>query len=343
MPEISENTLWIGFVVFLLVVLTLDLLIFHRKTRVIGFNEALLWTGIWAGCALAFAGLLYFIPNLGPARAEEFITGYVLEQALSVDNLFVFVLIFAQFSVPAAYQHRVLFWGILGAIVLRGGFILLGATVIHHFEWVLYLFGAFLLYTGLRLLFKKDDGDAEQDLGDSRMVRFVRRVLPLTDGYRKEHFFVREGGRWMATPLFLVLVVVEFSDLIFAVDSIPTIFGITTHGLIVFSASMFAILGLRSIYVVLERLLPMFRFLGHAVAIVLVFIGVKILIRMELPIGDTSYGGIHLSETLSLSVVVSLLVGSIVLSKLLPAPPKEAAKAKAPADGAHRAPPSSDD
>jgi tellurite resistance protein TerC len=318
MPEISETTLWIGFLVFLVTVLSVDLLVFHRKTRVVTFSEALLWTVVWAVFALGFAGLLYVIPNMGPARAQEFITGYVLEQALSVDNLFVFVLIFAQFAVPAAYQHRVLFWGILGAIFLRGTFILAGSAIVHRFEWVLYLFGAFLLYTGGRLFFKKDDDEEEEKIEESRMVKTVRRFLPMTAGYRKESFFVRENGKLMATPLFLVLIVVELSDLIFAVDSIPTIFGVTTHGLIVFTSNMFAILGLRSVYIVLERLLPMFRFLERAISIILVFIGVKILIRHEW------LGGIHIGEAISLGIVIALLLGSVVLSKIFPA--KEEAK-----------------
>jgi tellurite resistance protein TerC len=312
MPEISETTLWIGFLVFLVTVLTIDLLVFHRKTRVVSFSEALLWAVVWAVFALGFAGLLYVIPNMGPARAQEFITGYVLEQALSVDNLFVFVLIFAQFAVPAAYQHRVLFWGILGAIFLRGTFILAGSAIVHRFEWVLYVFGAFLLYTGGRLFFKKDDDGEEEKIEESRMVKTVRRFLPMTSGYRKEAFFVRENGALMATPLFLVLIVVELSDLIFAVDSIPTIFGVTTHGLIVFTSNMFAILGLRSVYIVLERLLPMFRFLERAISIILVFIGVKILLRHEM------LGAIHIGEGISLGIVLALLLGSVLLSKLVP-------------------------
>lgn len=309
MPTISENTLWIGFIVFLVSVLTLDLLVFHRKTRVVSFNEAALWTVIWFVFAMGFAGLLYVLPGYGADRASEFVTGYVLEQALSVDNLFVFVLIFGGFAVPTAYQHRVLFWGILGAIFLRGTFIGLGSAVVARFEWVLYIFGAFLLYTGGKLLFKKDEEEEKENIEDNRVVKMVRRVLPVTDGYRKDRFFVRENGKLMATPLFLVLIVIELSDLIFAVDSIPTIFGVTTHGLIVFTSNMFAILGLRSIYIVLERLLPMFRYLERAISIILIFIGVKILIK---------YFGIHLSEAISLGIVLTLLISSIVLSRVIP-------------------------
>jgi len=338
MPEISENTLWVAFVVFLVSVLTLDLLVFHRKSRVVSFNEAILWTAIWGGCAIGFAGLLYLLPGFGPDRAQEFVTGYVLEQALSVDNLFVFVLVFGGFAVPAAYQHRVLFLGILGAIVLRGAFILAGAAIVERFHWVLYLFGAFLLYTGARLFFNKDEDEDDDSIEDNKIVKLVRRFLPVTSGYRKEAFFVREGGKLMATPLFLVLIVIELSDVVFAVDSIPTIFGVTTHGFIVFSSNMFAILGLRSIYIVLERLLPMFRFLERAISIILVFIGVKILIRHEW------LGGIHIDETVSLGVVMVLLLGSVALSKLVPPPhaPAKGAKEARDGDGAppRAAPPS---
>jgi tellurite resistance protein TerC len=309
MPTISENALWLGFIVFLVSVLTLDLLVFHRKTRVVSFNEAAIWTFVWFAFAMGFAGLLYVLPGYGIDRASEFVTGYVLEQALSVDNLFVFVLIFGGFAVPTAYQHRVLFWGILGAIILRGTFIGLGSAVVARFEWVLYIFGAFLLYTGGKLLFKKDEEDEKENIEDNRVVKMVRRVLPVTDGYRKDRFFVRENGKLMATPLFLVLIVIELSDLIFAVDSIPTIFGVTTHGLIVFTSNMFAILGLRSIYIVLERLLPMFRYLERAISIILIFIGVKILIK---------FFGIHLSEGISLGIVLTLLISSIVLSRVIP-------------------------
>lgn len=319
MPTISESMLWGGFLVFLGVVLTLDLFVFHRKSRKVTFREASFWILVWASFAMGFAGLLWALPGFGPDAASQFITGYVLEQALSVDNLFVFVLIFKGFSVLRDYQHRVLFWGVLGAIVLRGTFILLGAAIVSRFEWVLYLFGVFLVYTGGRLLFGGDDDDEDEDVEDNRVVKLTRRFLGrrITQGWRGDKFFVREGGILMATPLFLVAVVVEVSDLIFAVDSIPTIFAVTTRGVLVFTSNMFAILGLRNVFIILNELLPRFRFLEKAVSIILIFIGVKLLIR---------YFGIHIPDGISLGVVGALLVGSVVLSSVLPAPKEEEPK-----------------
>jgi tellurite resistance protein TerC len=309
MPEISEPTLWVGFLVFLITVLGLDLFVFHRKTRVVSFKEAVFWVVLWASFAMGFAALLYFLPNYGAVSARQFLTGYVLEQALSVDNLFVFVLIFGKgFSVKAEHQHRVLFWGVLGAIILRGAFILLGSAIVERFTWVLYIFGLFLLYTGGKLFFGGDDEDEETDIEDNRIVKLMRRFVPITKAYVEDKFFVKQDGRWMATPLFLVLVVVEFSDLIFAVDSIPTIFGVTTDGLIVFTSNMFAILGLRNIFIILDKLLPLFRYLERAVSLILVFIGVKLLIRYWF----------HIPDEWALGVVFGLLIGSVVLSRIIP-------------------------
>ncbi len=272
---------------------------------------------------MGFAGLLYALPNEGPTRTWEFLTGYVLEQALSVDNLFVFVVIFGGFAVKKEYQHRVLFWGIFGAIVLRGLFIVAGAAVVERFHWVLYFFGAFLIYTGIKLLRKgDDDDDGEGDIEQNKLVKLARRFLPVTKGYRKDAFFVREGGRLMVTPLFLVLVVVELSDVVFAVDSIPAIFAVTTHSLVVFTSNMFAILGLRNVYIILEDMLPRFRYLERAVSIVLLFIGVKIL----LPLGgliDPAYA-FHMPTAVSLGVVATLLIGSVVLSSIIKEPEDEA-------------------
>ena len=309
MPEISEPTLWVGFLLFLLTVLGLDLFVFHRKTRVVSFREAVFWVVVWATFALGFAGLLYVLPNFGAVSARQFLTGYVLEQALSVDNLFVFVLIFGKgFSVKAEHQHRVLFWGVLGAIVLRGSFIMLGAAIVERFSWVLYLFGLFLLYTGGKLFFGGDDDEDDGDIEDNRIVKVMRRIVPITKAYVEDRFFVKQGGRWMATPLFLVLVVVEVSDLIFAVDSIPTIFGVTTDSLIVFTSNMFAILGLRNIFIILDRLLPLFRFLERAVSLILVFIGIKLLVRPWFQVPDVW----------ALSVVFGLLIGAVILSRIVP-------------------------
>ncbi len=335
MPELSDSILWTGFLVFLGTVLFLDLFVFHRKSREVTFREATFWVVLWFCFAMGFAGLLYALPNYGPPRTWEFLTGYVLEQALSVDNLFVFVVIFSGFAVRKEYQHRVLFWGVLGAIVLRGLFIFAGAAVVSRFHWVLYLFGVLLLYTGTRLLMGGDDKDDDEDIDDNRIVKLVKRVLPVTKGYRQEHFFVRENGKLMATPLFLVLVVVELSDVVFAVDSIPAIFAVTTHPLIVFTSNMFAILGLRNIYIVLEQLLPRFRFLEKGVSIVLLFIGVKILLPLIGHVVGYFTGDEyewHVGEGISLGVVATVLVGSVLLSSIIPKPPEEEGEDASKAD-----------
>lgn len=329
MPVISESTLWIGFIGFLVVALALDLGVIHRNTREIGTREAAVWTGVWAVLAMAFAGLLWVLPGYGSARATEFLTGYVLEQALSVDNLFVFIIIFGGFAVPKPLQHRVLFWGVMGAIVLRGIFIVLGSAVVARMHGILYVFAVFLFIMGGRMLFGGDD-EEEQDIEQNRIVRLARRFLPVTSGYRQDRFFVRENGKFLATPLFLVLVVVEVSDIIFAVDSIPTIFAVTTHGLIVFTSNMFAIMGLRTIFIVLNELLPMFRFLKKAVSIILIFIGAKILLGVV---------DIHVGAEVSLGVVVALLAGSIVLSRLIPVKEEPKAHAENASKDADEAPP----
>jgi tellurite resistance protein TerC len=337
MPAIAEPVLWTGFLIFLGVVLFLDLFVFHRKSRAVTFREATFWVLVWFTFAMGFAGLLWSLPGYGPPRTWEFLTGYVLEQALSVDNLFVFVVIFSGFAVKKEYQHRVLFWGVLGAILLRGVFILAGAAVVERFHWVLYLFGLLLLYTGGRLLFGGDEEEEDESIDDNRIVKFVKRFIPITKGYRDEHFFVRENGKLMATPLFLVLCVVELSDVVFAVDSIPAIFAVTTHPFVVFTSNMFAILGLRNIYIILEELLPKFRFLEKGVSIVLLFIGVKIL----LPLIGQAVGYFtgatydwHIPPGPSLAVVGTLLVGSIGLSWVIPEKKQPEGEAKTPAEPA---------
>jgi len=311
--------LWVGFLAFIGVMIAIDLGVFHRKTRDVTFREAVVWTGVWVTLSLSFAGLLYGLDGFGPRATGEFLTGYLLEQALSVDNMFVFILIFGSYSVPSSYQHRVLFWGIIGAVLLRGGFILAGTALVERFAWILYIFGAILLWTGGRLLFGGDD-DGEHDVKESRTVKVVSRLLGgrLVAEYRKDRFFVRDGGRWAATPLLLVLCVIEVSDLVFALDSIPAIFAVTTDPFLVFTSNMFAILGLRSIYFILQTLLPLFRFLKTGVALVLVFIALKILSADLIHL----IGWDHFPTSLSLGIVATLLLGSIVLSKLFPAPPE---------------------
>lgn len=289
--------------------LALDLGVFHRKAHVVKAKEAMGWCALWVTLAFGFGVVLYFWE--GEVAALEYVTGYVIEYSLSVDNIFVFVVIFSFFKVPFELQHRVLFWGIIGALIMRGIMIGIGAALIASFWWILYLFGAFLVYTGLRLAFHKDMG---VDPAKSSFVRFLRTHLPLTDGYLGKRFFVRAGGRNHATLLFLVLAVIEMTDVIFAVDSIPAIFAVTRSPFIVFTSNAFAILGLRSLYFALADMVPRFRYLKHGLAVVLVFVGVKMLLShsvLEIPIG------------LSLAAVAVILTTAIVLSLARPAPPME--------------------
>ena len=268
---------WVWFVGAVLVFLALDLGVFHRKAHAVGFREALMWTAIWFAMAMAFA--LWLAPTMidqwTPDHTKLFITGYVVELSLSMDNVFVIALIFTYFRVPQEYQHRVLFWGILGALVMRGAMILGGAGLIHQFDWILYVFGAFLLFTGVKMLFV---GDEEVEPEKNIVIRLARRVYPVTTEFEGQRFFTLLNGRRALTPLALCLIMVETTDLIFAVDSIPAIFGITTEPFIVFTSNVFAILGLRSLYFVLVGLLRHFCYLKYGLALVLVFIGFKMLI-----------------------------------------------------------------
>jgi tellurite resistance protein TerC len=261
------------------------------------------WTAVWVGLALLFAGgLLLFESH---HSALTFLTGYLIEESLSIDNIFVIVLIFQYFAVPAQYQHRVLFWGILGALIMRGLFIGLGAALLARFEWIIYIFGALLVVTGVRMAVKRDEEfDAEQN----PVVKAARRVLPLTDGYRGKHFFVTENGRRYATPLLLVLLLVEATDLIFAVDSIPAIFGITRDPFLVFTSNIFAVLGLRSLYFLLASVVTKFWMLKYGLAVILTFVGAKMLLE----------SWIHIPILLSLGVVLGLLAASIAGSLIWP-------------------------
>ena len=269
---------WVWFVGAVLVFLALDLGVFHRKAHAVGFREALMWTAIWFAMAIAFALLL--APTMigaqwGTDHTNLFITGYVVELSLSMDNVFVIALIFTYFRVPQEYQHRVLFWGILGALVMRGVMILSGAELIERFHWIMYVFGVFLLFTGVKMLFV---GDEEVEPEKNILIRLARRVYPVTTEFEGQRFFTLLNGRRALTPLALCLIMVETTDLIFAVDSIPAIFGITTEPFIVFTSNVFAILGLRSLYFVLVGLLQHFCYLKYGLALVLVFIGFKMLI-----------------------------------------------------------------
>lgn len=291
--------MWLAFIAFVLLLLFLDLKLFHKKTHEVSIKEALLWTLFWVALALAFNAFLWY--ECGAKKALEFFTGYVIEKSLSVDNLFVILLIFTSFAIPSKLQHRVLFWGILGALILRGGLIILGAALVSRFEWVFYLFGAFLIWTGIHMF--KDEKE-EFDHEKSFAVRLVRRFFPVTKTLRGEHFFVKERGKLAVTILFVALVVVEFSDVIFAFDSIPAIFAITTDPFIVFTSNVFAILGLRSLYFVIAKAHDMFAHLKTGLAIILIYIGVKLLIKhwYEIPI------------VFSLEVVMTILAISIIYS-----------------------------
>ena len=297
---------WIVFHAFVFGMLALDLGVFHRKAHVVSAKEAGIWTAVWVSLALLFALGLWQLESAEVALT--FLTGYVIEESLSVDNIFVIVMIFAYFGIPPKYQHRVLFWGILGALVMRGTFIGLGALLVAKFHWILYVFGALLVITGIRMAIRSDEQfDAEKN----PIMRGMRRWLPITPRYDGQKFFTVENGRRVATPLFLVLVMVEFTDLIFAVDSIPAIFGVTSDPFIVYTSNVFAVLGLRSLYFLMARVVYKFHHLKYGLSLILVFIGVKMLIA--------DYYKISIPTSLGFIVVV--LAASIVASLIFPAKP----------------------
>ena len=306
------------FVVAILGVLALDLGVFHKRAHVVGFKEALGWTLLWFTLAMLFAGTL--VPTLGPKRAQEFVLGYILELSLSMDNVFVIALIFAYFRVPLELQHRVLFWGILGAFVMRGVMIGLGAALVLRFEWILYVFGAFLLFTGIKMAFSSEEGVHPEK---NPIIRLVRRVFPVTSAFDGQKFFTSLGGGVAMTPLALVLVMVETTDLIFAVDSIPAIFGVTKYPFVVFTSNVFAILGLRSLYFFLAGLIRYFRYLKVGLAFVLVFIGLKMLVdphTPEAPTGDVALPDVPEPRWFQLEIPASIslaVVGGIILMSIL--------------------------
>jgi tellurite resistance protein TerC len=300
--------LWVGFNIFVLAMIAADLFVFHREAHEVSLPEAATWSAVWILLALAFGSAIYV--GMGPVAGLEYLTGYLIEKALSVDNIFVFVLIFSYFRVPARYQHRVLFWGILGALVMRGAMITAGAYLIREFHWIIYVFGAFLVFTGIRMA-AETEHDIEPEANP--VIRLVRRLMPITPVYHGQAFFVRhdpgDGARRMATPLFVVLILVETTDLIFAVDSIPAIFAITQDPFIVYSSNVFAILGLRALYFLLAGVIHRFHYLKIGLAAVLVFVGSKMLLAdaYPVPIG------------VSLGVIAALLAGAVVASLLWPA------------------------
>ena len=303
--------LWILFNLFIFVLLALDLGVFHRKLHAVSLREAIFWSVVWTVLALAFnASMLWWydpanLPNAPLAvrktLALEFFTGYLIERMLSFDNIFVFAVLFSYFGIEARYQHRLLFWGILGALIMRGLMIWLGVELISRFEWILYVFGAFLLWTGAKMLLHKAEKIEPEK---NPVLKLARKFLPVTSGYHGQKFFVHHEGIWMATPMFLVLLVIETTDVAFALDSIPAIFAITKDPFIIYSSNVFAILGLRALYFLLAAILPYFRYLSAGLSIVLMFIGAKMLVDKW----------VHISTVLSLSVVGSLLIGSVVAS-----------------------------
>jgi tellurite resistance protein TerC len=294
---------WAGFVLFVLAMLGLDLGVFNRKAREIHVVEALVWTGVWVGLALLFNLGVYLW--FGSERALEFLSGYLIEKALSVDNIFVFIVIFSAFAVPASLQHRVLFWGIVGALVMRAVFIILGAALLHRFHWVSYVFGAFLVFTGIKLLVRPAN---EVRPERNPIFRLFRRLVPSVADYRGGRFTVLERGRRYATPLLLVLVAIEATDIVFAVDSIPAIFAVTTDPFIAFTSNIFAILGLRALYFALAAVLGKFRYLNIGLSLVLVFVGGKMLLASvyKIPI------------VVSLAVITVLLGGTVASSLIWP-------------------------
>ncbi len=293
--------LWIGFNLFVLLAVALDLGVFHRKAHKVEVREALMWSAIWVGLALTFG---YFVWHwYGPQRGLEYYTGYLIEKALSIDNLFVFLVIFRTFKVDPRVQHKVLEWGIIGALIMRGIMIAAGAALVARYSWILPAFGVFLVYTGIHMIWQRDK---EVHYERNPVFRFASKHLRITKEYEGGHFFVRRAGELFATPLFLVLLIVEVTDVTFAVDSIPAIFGITRDAFIVYTSNVFAILGLRAMYFLLADVLDYFRYLGIGLALVLMFVGGKM-------VADPWW---HISVKLSLGIVAGVLGMMMVVSVL---------------------------
>ena len=301
--------LWVGFNLFVLIMLALDLGVFHRKSHVVSAKEAIAWSVFWISLALIFnLGIYFFWDSMSPGSgytnneaALAFFTGYIIEKSLSVDNIFVFILIFSFFAVPATYQHRVLFWGILGALIMRGILIMVGSALLKEFHWIIYIFGAFLIFTGIRMALHKDE---EINPEKNPVVRFFRKLMPVTQDFEGDKFFIRHAGKLMATPLFLVLLIIESTDLVFAVDSIPAIFAVTQDPFIIYTSNVFAILGLRALYFLLANVMDKFQYLKFGLSVVLTFVGVKMVIVdfYKIPVG------------LSLGVIAGILTISIMAS-----------------------------
>lgn len=296
---------WALFFVFITIMLALDLGVFQRQAHAVKMSEALTWCGVWGTLAVAFGGLVW--AWRGAEEGQQYLAAYLVELCLSVDNVFVFIVIFAFFGVSAQYQHRVLFWGIIGAVLMRAVFILVGVGIIARFHWILYVFGAFLIYTGIKLALP---GSGENvDPAKNVAVRFFRRHFPVSDSYHGPHFFILENGKRVATLLFVVLIVIETTDLLFALDSLPAVLAITKSGFVALTSNIFAILGLRSLYFALNGVMKLFRFLKIGLAVILCFIGVKMLAEPWL----------HITTGTSLAVIGSVLATAVLMSLLIPA------------------------
>ena len=302
---------WIGFVAFVVVMLTLDLFVFHKKDTTPSIKEALLWSAFWIGLAVVFNIGVYIF--LGKVSALEFFTAYLIEESLSIDNLFVFILIFNFFKIEPKYQHKVLFWGIIGAIVMRAIFIFAGVALLNRFDWIMYVFGAFLLYTGAKMLLDRKE-QSEFNPNENIVIRIFRKFMPITDDISVPHFFVKKNGKMHATTFFIALLFIEASDLVFAVDSIPAVLSVSKDVFIVYTSNIFAILGLRSLYFALSGIMQYFRFLKVALAGILTFIGFKMCIN-ELSV-EMGYH-FHISNFFSLGVIIGLLTISIFASLLI--------------------------
>ncbi len=294
---------WIGFHLFIFLMLAIDLGIFNKKTHKVPLKEALIWSSVWITLALLFS--LFVLYEFGKTRTLEFLTGYVVEYSLSVDNIFIFILIFSYFAVKDEYHHRILFWGIMGALVMRGIFIFAGVALIHRFHWIVIIFGGFLVFTGIKMLLQKK---MQVDPGNNPLLRFFRKIFPVSDELHNGKLFIRENHRTYATPLFMVLLVIESSDVIFAVDSIPAVLAISQETFIVYTSNIFAILGLRSLYFAVAGIMGIFRHLKTGLSFILTFVGLKML---------ASFFNIEIPILLSLAIIISILLISVLTSVII--------------------------
>lgn len=299
----TDGMFWVVFNAGVLTLLILDLFVLNKKNEKVTTKSALWWSAFWVSLAIAFNVLVYFWK--GPSAAEDFLMGYLIEESLSIDNLFVIMLIFSYFRVPAEYQRKVLFWGIIGALVLRAAFIVVGIELIEKFEWLVYVLGAFLIYIGLKMVISSDD-DNEIDPEKNFLLRLVNKYMRVTKNYEGEKFFVRIDGLLYATPLFVVVLVVETTDVVFALDSIPAIFGVTKDIFIVYTSNVFALLGLRSLYFALSSIINLFHYINYGLAVILSFVGVKLIISHWYHIPNT-YSLLFVLSCLGLSIGASLL------------------------------------